>query len=221
MSGATTRMASAEAGPVAKRFLSLIDGCTDQVYVAGSLRRRLPTVGDVEIVAVPKIEQRSTDMFSEFTTPVDTLHERLEDLLHQGLVEKRPRSDGALFWGPRAKYLVYDGVPIDLFSIVNDWRQKGVAPQAEPDRLGIILLIRTGPWTYSKRMVTPNTQTITAGYHRDGKRPILVKGLMPPIFRQEDGWLTYRTSGERIKTPTEQSVYDLYGLPYAEPWSRQ
>lgn len=62
MSGATTRMPAAEAGPVARRFLSLIDGCTDQVYVAGSLRRRLPTVGDVEIVAVPT-EQSVYDLY--------------------------------------------------------------------------------------------------------------------------------------------------------------
>lgn len=207
MSGATTRMPSSEAGPVAKRFLSLIEGCTEQVYVAGSLRRRLPTVGDVEIVAVPRIEQRSTDMFSEFTTAVDVMHERMLGLLEQGTVIKRPRSDGKTLWGPRAKYLVYDGVPIDLFT-----------PEAE--RLGIILMIRTGPWGYSRRMVTPTDQTTVVGY-RPGGKPILGKGLMPKHMRVAEGWLTYRTSGQKIPTPTEQSVYDLYGLPYAEPWSRQ
>ena len=120
---------------------------------------------------------------------------------------KRPRADGKTFWGPKARYMTFEGVPIDLFT-----------PEAE--RLGIILLIRTGPWGYSRRMVTPTGQTTVVGYHKGG-RPILAKGLMPPHMRVAEGWLTYRTSGEKIPTPTEQSVYDLYGLPYVDPWSRQ
>ena len=35
-----------------------------------------------------------------------------------------------------------------------------------------------------------------------------------------DGWLTSRLSAEKIPTPTEQSVFELFKIPYIEPWSR-
>jgi hypothetical protein len=35
------------------------------------------------------------------------------------------------------------------------------------------------------------------------------------------GWLTYRTSGERIETPDEPSVFELFGLPYQDAWERE
>lgn len=219
MSATKQRLPSREAAAVAKRFLALIEGSCDRIVVAGSLRRRLPTCGDVEIVALPKIGARPTDMFADVTAPVDLLHERLDELLATGVVEKRPRSDGAVFWGPRAKYLTFEGVPFDLFSVVNDWRGTKQPATAEPDRFGIILVIRTGPSGYSHRLVTPKDQKAVVGYHAN-KRPILKPGLLPTIYRQVDGWLTFRTSGERIPTPEEADVFRLLGLEYLEPWER-
>lgn len=219
MSSASVRLPSREVVPLVKRFVSLIEPYTTRLVVAGSLRRRLPTVGDVEVVCIPKIGARPTDMFADVTAPVDLLHERLDELLATGVVEKRPRSDGAVFWGPRAKYVTFEGVPFDLFSVVNDWRGTKQPATAEPDRFGIILVIRTGPSGYSHRLVTPKDQKAVVGYHAN-KRPILKPGLLPTIYRQADGWLTYRTSGERIPTPEEADVFRLLGLEYLEPWER-
>lgn len=220
MSGSKLRMPSREAASVAKRFLGLITDSCDRIVVAGSLRRRLPTVGDVEIVALPKIGAQPTDMFADVTAPVDLLHERMDGLLAEGTVEKRPRSDGAVFWGPRAKYLTFEGVPFDLFSVVNDWRGTKEPARAELDRWGIILMIRTGPAGYSHRLVTPKDQQAVVGKKGNGQL-IRKTGLLPTHMRQAEGWLTYRTSGERIPTPEESDVFKLLGLEYVEPWMRQ
>jgi DNA polymerase/3'-5' exonuclease PolX len=208
MSGGT-RFPAAVAGPIARRFAEMIAPYCHQVVIAGSLRRRLPTVGDIEIVAVPMLsEARSVDMFGELVKArtTDHLHDYLESLLTDGIVQKRPRSDGATFWGPKAKYMTFEGIPLDLFT-----------PDA--DRIGIILAIRTGPAEFSHRLVTPKDQSVVVGRKANGheiRRP----GLMPPMYRVQDGWLTYRVSGERIPTPTEESVFQALGLPWAEPWQR-
>ena len=203
MSGATaTRMARPDAIEVARALVTAIEPYADQLIVAGSLRRRLAWIGDIEIVAIPKVEIEQVETVGLFGSEyerrdVDRLDERMQALLAAGQVHKRPRSDGRTFWGPTAKYLTYQGVSVDLFT-----------PNAE--RLGWILLLRTGPEMFSRQLVVPK------GKRTKDNRP----GLMPAYIVPKDGWLTYRTSGERIETPTEQSVFELFGLPYREPWER-
>jgi DNA polymerase/3'-5' exonuclease PolX len=198
MSGATTRMDPVFAARVAERFADVVDAACEQLVIAGSLRRLQPTIGDIEIVCVPKWGERSTGLFDEFTERVNLLDGQCEHMLITGAIQKRPRADGVTFWGPKAKYMLFEGVPVDLFS-----------PEAE--RFGMILAIRTGPAAFSNALVTPRGMKTRAG--RDG--------LMPPYLKQQDGWLTYRASGERIPTPTEESVFELLKLRYIEPADRR
>jgi hypothetical protein len=83
-------------------------------------------------------------------------------------------------------------------------------------RLGWILLLRTGPAAFSRQLVVPKRDDKGRPGRTKDRRP----GLLPIHIKPVDGWLTYRTSGERIETPTEQSVFDLFDIPYIEPWSR-
>lgn len=198
MSGTTTRMDATFAARVAERFADIIDASCEQVVIAGSLRRLQPTIGDIEIVCVPKWGDRATGLFDEMVTRVNLLDEQCEHMLTTGAIRKRPRADGATFWGPKAKYLTFEGVPVDLF-----------CPDAE--RFGIILAIRTGPAAFSNALVTPRGQKTRAG--RDG--------LMPSYLKQQDGWLTYRTSGERIPTPTEERAFEVLKLRYIAPEDRR
>lgn len=222
MSAATadTRMDRPEAVAIAKALVAEIEPYTDQLVVAGSLRRRLARIGDIEIVCVPKVETvpvTTPDLFGGETREesVDLLDLHLTMLLDKGRVQKRHKVDGSLMgWGPRTKYFTFEGARVDLFCAVNDWNKE--APRAEPERLGWILMLRTGPATFSRQLVVPTRLD-------NGKRPKTKDnrfGLMPEHLVAEGGWLRYRTSREAIETTTEQSVFELFGLAYQEPWER-
>jgi DNA polymerase/3'-5' exonuclease PolX len=206
MSGSATetRMARPDAIAIAKAFVARLEGTYERLVVAGSIRRRLALVGDIEIVAVPKVERESTGLFEDMETDVDGLDARMTALLDNEDVAQRRKANGDLMaWGPTWKSLTFNGGPIDLFT-----------PDA--GRFGWILVLRTGPAAFSRQLVL--AQRDDSGRRlktRDG-RP----GLLPPHIAPRDGWLTYRTSGERIETTEEAAVFELFKLPFREPWSR-
>lgn len=223
MSATKTRTPAAEAKAIAARLIERLEPSCDRIVVAGSLRRGLPTAGDIELVCVPKVERMPvTDLFGDTVsaTQVDLLDAELDLLVAHGIVAKRPRSDGKTFWGPKAKYMTFEGMNVDLFSAVNDWRKARALPTAETERFGLILMIRTGPAAYSHQLVTERGKPLVVGHEPNG-RPITRVGLLPPHLRVQDGWLTYRTSGERIPTPEESDFYGVTGLPFMHPWERR
>jgi DNA polymerase/3'-5' exonuclease PolX len=203
LSAVETRMHRTEAIAIAKAFVAALEGTYDQLIVAGSLRRRLAYIGDVEIVAVPKVEQQSTGLVEGMATDVDRLDARMMALLDNDEIAKRLDANGSPRWGPTLKYLTFQGARVDLFT-----------PCAE--RFGWILCLRTGPAAFSRQLVVPKRDDKGRPGRTKDRRP----GLLPIHIKPVDGWLTYRTSGERIETPTEQSVFDLFNIPYLEPWSR-
>jgi DNA polymerase/3'-5' exonuclease PolX len=192
---------------VARQLVDLIEDTTDQLVVAGSLRRRLALVSDIEIVAVPKretVELPLTELFSDEqrAEAVDLLNLRMTRLLADNVVTQRLDVNGTPRWGPTLKYLWFDGdgcgpVRFDLF-----------APSAE--RLGWILMLRTGPAAFSRQLVVERGKKT-----RDG-RP----GLLPLHLLPRGGWLTERASAYQIATRTERDVFDLFKLRYREPWER-
>jgi DNA polymerase/3'-5' exonuclease PolX len=199
MSAATaeSRMFRPDAVEKARAFIDRIDDCCERLTVAGSLRRRLAMIGDIEIVAVPKVERVMAGLLGDIETEVDRLGVRLDELLEDGDVAKRLDRNGAPRWGPTLKYLTYRDAAVDLF-----------CPEAA--RFGWILALRTGPAAFSRQLVVrPDRRT------RDG-RP----GLLPLTLAPQDGWLTDRMSGRRIDTPEEADVFHLFKLPYLEPWER-
>lgn len=210
MSSTKERIPVKDAERIAAAFIDHIQPFCKRVVIAGSIRRGLPTVGDIEIVAVPKVESLTTrDMFGNIvgTGEVDYLDAQMTALLDRGVVAKRPRSDGRFFWGPSAKYATFEGVNIDMFT-----------PDAQ--RFGLILMIRTGPAAYSHQLVTERGKPLTVGFHPHSRRPITRIGMLPAHLRVQGGWLTSRVSGIRIPTPEERDFYDQTRLPYLEPWER-
>lgn len=182
---------------VARAFVDLLEGTYDQLIVAGSLRRRLARIGALDVVAVPTIVHVQSDLLGDTTTEHDLLHARMQDLLDDGPVSKRLDRNGTPRWGPTLKSLTFQDTRIDLF-----------CPDA--DRFGWILLLRTGPAAFSRQLVIERGRKT-----RDG-RP----GLLPATILPREGYLTWRTSGERISTPTEGAACDVLGIPYVEPWTR-
>ena len=203
MSGGT-RVPAREVAPIAKRFVALIEPFCDRLVVAGSLRRRLPFCGDIEVVAIPKVvsvETKTPELFGDRieVTEVDSLHERLTELLADGTVQKRMLGeDGTTTrWGPRTKYLLFEDRPIDLFATTADlW--------------GWTLVIRTGPAEFSRQIVQPR------GLKTKDRRA----GLLSPHLTV-DGGLHSRMSGQLIPTPEESDVFRVLGIDYREPWERR
>lgn len=145
-----------------KRSMSLTDGerlaarisaalapyCA-RIEVAGSIRRRRPQVGDVEIVCQPKM---GADLFGQpYPLPVPT--ERLG----------RHEVSGDRY----RKIILPENIQLDLFIVL------------PPAQWGVIFAIRTGGAEFSRRLVTsrlhggflPNDLFIRDGavYRLDGK----------------------------------------------------
>lgn len=200
MSGAT-RIPISEALPIARAFVAEIEPYCERVVIAGSIRRGATVVGDVEIVAVPRTQiVEAVGMFGEViaTGVVDLLDQHVTGLWANGVVTKRPLADGSTRFGRSLKYMAYQNVPLDLF-----------AP--ESGRFGWILTLRTGPAEFSRQLV------VERGHKTKDRR----QGLLPSRLKPDGGWLTHRVSGQRIATPEEQDIFDLFGIPYRDPQERR
>jgi|SRR5215831_6982237 len=197
MSATETRIARPEAIAAAKAFVDALNGTYEDLVVAGSLRRRLAYVGDVEIVAAPKLERVESGLFGDDIQTVDRLHARMHALLDADEVEQRLDRNGLSRWGPTLKLVRFHGVNVDLFT-------------PDRERFGWIVLLRTGPAAFSRQLVVRRGEKT-----KDG-RP----GLLPGRLLPRDGWLTWRVSGEKIPTPTERHAFEALGLAYIEPWQR-
>lgn len=108
------------------------------IAVAGSLRRNRPDVGDIEIVAVPRISSEQDGMFA--TADRNHLAEAVDRLIEERVLASHPTDPKR---GERYSKLLHrgSGLQVDLFS-------------ATADTFGLIFLIRTGPASYSQRFVT-------------------------------------------------------------------
>lgn len=123
---------------------ALKPGC-DRIQIAGSIRRKRPTIGDIEIVA---IGAETLDLFGH---PCGSLlNNVIDDLVRQGRLLPG-RCDG-----PRYKQfgLHNCGLGLDLFL-------------AHPANWGLILALRTGPAAFSQRLVTAESR---GGLLREGLR---------------------------------------------------
>ena len=107
----------AKAAETTAAFIKLIQGVAP-LRVCGSLRRRKPYVGDVEIVAC--LDNRAA------------LLARLDKLVWDGLAEKAVYEEGKNRWGEKHAGLVFRDVRFEVFS-------------AMPDNIGYITWLRTGP----------------------------------------------------------------------------
>jgi DNA polymerase/3'-5' exonuclease PolX len=119
---------------VAREMCDYLRPVTERLIVAGSLRRRNPLVGDVEILYVPKRGPGvRTDMF-QMAKAQNLTDLALEQLIARGIITKRPNRNGAEAWGSKNKLAVHvaTGIPVDFFS-------------TEPSFWFNYLVCRTGP----------------------------------------------------------------------------
>lgn len=144
------RVSLVSATEIAEELVDALGRSCERIEIAGSIRRRMPDVGDVELVAVPRIhtETHREGLFEERSIEVDELQAVVDALLADGTLMVHPFDPKR---GPRYSKLVHvaSGIQVDLFS-------------ARPETFGLILAIRTGPPAYSRWLVT---EARSRGHH--------------------------------------------------------
>jgi len=176
-------------------------GC-NRIEIAGSLRREMPEVKDIEIVAIPAIvEATTTDMFGEIVSM------SMESALDTMLISKLMMGSfpweidaSVKRWGPRYKRLRHRETEVccDLFL-------------TDELRWAYTLTIRTGPAGFSKAIVT---LALRRGWHfSDSLLHLHSKSEGKPC-----------ASGERCSfikpISTEENIFSALKLPWCEPPDR-
>lgn len=187
------RIARALAEEAAQIILDKIGPYCERVEVAGSIRRKMNTVKDIEIVAIPRTETPQVGLFGEPGEPISLLKERLDGLVADGFIEKRTDDDGKQRWGDKHQRALFKWsggeIGIDFFAVM------------PPAQWGVIFAIRTGNYEFSRNLVT----MIESG------------GKMPADLRVADGAL-WRVNPENrdeklgvVHTPEEADFFKALG----------
>lgn len=158
------RFSNAVGMKVAAELCAALKPVCERLIVAGSLRRRKPTVGDVEILYIGKTEVRQdpADMFASIT--VNLADEAIAALEKSGVLERRKNVNGSEMYGPKNKLMRHraSGLPVDLFAATaeNWWNY---------------LVCRTGPADSNTRICMAaqdrgwKWNPYGAGFSRDGE----------------------------------------------------
>lgn len=171
---------------LAETLITQLEPYCTRIQLAGSCRRRKPEVKDIELVAIPKWE--AAGLFAEGMS--NSLNLELDRMVAGGslLRGETLRADGSISraWGPtyRKAAVLHDGhkINVDIF-------------QCQEINWGNTLLIRTGPWEFSKWYVTE----------------LLRKG-----YKHEGGYVL-SPHGTRLEVLDETRAFALIGLAYQEP----
>lgn len=176
----------------ARRLMMRLATAVVRSQVVGSMRRDRPTVGDVEILYIPKLVLgKPTDFFSPAPT-VNCADECLDLMVSVGVLKKRLKTTGSLCgWGKENKFAVdvASGIPFDFFATTEEnwW---------------VSLVIRTGG--------KDTNLMLTTGANRLNR-----------TLNAYGAGITDRATGEIIPATSEQHVFELCGCEYVEPEKRR
>ena len=122
--------------PIAEQIVDYLRPACERISIAGSLRRKRPFIGDIEIVCKPLF------------TPFEAFEPKVSQAIREGLLERGPASTAMAKApdGPRYKRLAYRATGV--------WIQVDVFIVRPPADFGVIYAIRTGSSTYSHWLVT-------------------------------------------------------------------
>jgi len=192
------------AAQVAVKVCDRLAPYCERIAIGGSIRRKLSFVGDIELIAIPKIEYRQPTEQLAFAgqgkpipsepQPVNLLDEKLEELLEQGWIWNIPKqSDLRRAWGDRYKkfWLLTNNRHGDMK--VDLWI-------TSPDSWGAIYTIRTGPSAFSTALVTH------------------IKYYTP--YRQQEGSLVRKDTGVVVPVREERAYFNLAGITWIDPEQR-
>jgi DNA polymerase/3'-5' exonuclease PolX len=182
---------------IANEIIEYLRPACERIEPAGSVRRKKPDVGDIEIVAKPKFQPHKIDSITKSGKAKLKAHDELTERVNEAIREGRlkhgePNEEGMKpHFGPKYKRLAYPDpyVQVDLFC---------VTPPAE---WGVIYTIRTGSANYTKWLMTRALQ----------------KGM-----KVEDGRLWDMSMRPRrlLPCPEERDFFKWLRVPWLEPEQR-
>jgi DNA polymerase/3'-5' exonuclease PolX len=166
---------------------------TSLLKVCGSLRRGKASVGDIDLVYIPRIDQvpEPADLLGDTgrTRPVNQVDAILDRWIAEGRLAKRLNKLGRSSWGESNKLAVHveTGVPVDLFSTTREaW------------------------WSYivcCTGSAENNTRIASTAQAKGWK------------WHPYDGYFS-DVMGRRHRIENERDAFALLGLPYLEPRDR-
>jgi DNA polymerase/3'-5' exonuclease PolX len=190
--GAAARLA--DAGAAAEDLIALLYPACERIEVAGSIRRLVDVVHDIELVAIPKFETTipAPGLFESTEVQVNLLRQRVDALIGRGRLALVP--DDPKLGDRYAKLVdVETGLQLDLFSVL------------PPAQWGVLFLIRTG----------------SAGYSNWFVKAVRDRGFHVTDGALHRGSLGCRIGGcEVMSTPEERDVFALTGIPATPPHLR-
>lgn len=125
-----------EAEKLAQGLVSILRPACVRIEIAGSLRRNVPAVGDIEILYVSK------DGGNELLGGFKLMKQEIEVLIDEGILTKRQNKLGRPTWGELNQYAVHvpSGIGVDFFgTTLENW--------------GMSLLVRTGSKEFNQRVM--------------------------------------------------------------------
>jgi DNA polymerase (family 10) len=135
---------------VALEIVDALHGSCERIAIAGSLRRRKPDVGDVEILYIPKFQTMRDGLFD--MAQIDIAERCIDNMLACGFLRKRPSIKGTFAWGEKNKLGIHaaSGMPVDLFATTEDcWHNYMVCrtgPKASNQRIAITAQKQNHTW---------------------------------------------------------------------------
>lgn len=175
---------------VARELVRELAPVTERLIVAGSLRRLKPEVGDIELLYIPRFENRPIPgtLFDSRDYDLATL--AILELEARGILRKRESVTGSTAFGDKNKLMLHtaSGIPVDFFA-------------ATPANWHNYLVCRTGS-------AETNTRIATAAKNR---------GLR---WNPYGPGFSNLTTGDRLPVTSEEDVFRIAGLDFLPPSQR-
>lgn len=177
---------------VADDLLGILTPACERIEIAGSLRRCKDTIGDIELVAIPK---QNLDLFGE-PIPETQLDQLLGDL-------------GVRFTRNGPKFKQFDAYNKQLNAHNGgDLYQVDLFVVPDPATWGVIFMIRTGSAAFSRKMVT---RKCYGGLMPSDLQVAKGRVTLPHRNRKT----------EILETPEEEDIFDLWGMSFVNPPDRE
>ena len=188
MSTTETRLRYSEAYRAAPAFGRLFGGTFERWRFAGSLRRKCPTIGDVEHVVIPKWVPDPEKLFDQ--AEVNAVRRTVEALAADCTVSLHRDANGRTRCGDKLISVEYEGQVHEIF-------------MCNADNWGCIYAIRTGPVEFSKMLVT---RLPKFGYRQ-------LDGYLEKSIRHAGQPVRY----ERVPCPDEATYLKAAGFDHVIP----